>query len=498
MQLICNKCLKLGYISFVELKILGVIDLKIKNKLLVLGTSTALLFSLLNYSGGPSKTAYAAGGEGSTIAGVPVGGLSSDEIEVQLQNAIMSWVAQPVTVTGAGESIDLNIVGLQYNVDGTVATFESLTDKPWYAFWQKDKVVNIPLEVMQSDSIKDQLDDVQTWDLEPTYNNVINELANLGSHVISAQVNASGAIDNERIGLVIEPIPTTAIGVADLIAPLNDLIITGEQTFSLNEALSNVSSLANEDAMNFVASTVYSAALQSNAMLVERHSQSKVPSYLEPGVEAKVTTDGQKDLRFTIPGAVKLKATIEDQNLKIETYAANTDLKSSIRVVRTAEVAPRVIERYSNDLPVGREVLEQEGVPGVRVAVYRTNASTGVETVVSNDYYPPTHRVVVKSARVPEATSSGDGTITDSESFVPTNPSNPDTGIDMNGDGLVDYYPPGTEPGDYPTGGTNSGSGNGSSNASGSGSSSNNGSTNGSGSNVTEPQYDKGGNLISK
>ena len=487
----------MGYILFIDMKILGVIDLKIKNKLLVLGTSTVLLFSLLNYSGGPSQKVYAAGGEGSTIAGVPVGGLSSDEIEVELQNAIMSWVAQPITVTGAGETMNLNIVGLQYNVDGTIATFESLTDKPWYAFWQKDKVVNIPLEVIQSDSIKEQLDDVQTWDLEPTYNNVINELSNLGSHVISAQVNANGAIDNERVGLVIEPMPPTAIGVADLIAPLNDLIITGEQTFSLSEALSNVMSLANEDAINFVASTVYSAALQSNATLVERHSQSEATPYLEPGIEAKVTADGQKDLRFTIPGAVKLKATIEDQNLKIETYAANTDLQSAIRVVRTAEVAPRVIERYSTDLPIGREVLEQEGVPGVRVAVYRTNASTGVETLVSNDYYPPTHRVVVKSARVPETTSSGNGSTAGSDNFIPTNPSSPDTGVDMNGDGLVDYYPPGTSPGDVSSGGNSSSGSNGSSGST-SGSSSNNGSTNGNGSNANEPQYDKGGNLISK
>jgi hypothetical protein len=82
-------------------------------------------------------------------------------------------------------------------------------------------------------------------------------------------------------------------------------------------------------------------------------------------------------------------------------------------------VAPRTITRYSLDLPIGKYQVIQEGKNGLRVTVYRTSA--GEEKVISKDYYAPTNKILLKSARVP-ATTTDSGTSTGTDGSTSTTP----------------------------------------------------------------------------
>ena len=102
------------------------------------------------------------------------------------------------------------------------------------------------------------------------------------------------------------------------------------------------------------------------------------------------------------------------------------DTETKYQVREKQEVLPRTIYRYSNELAPNKEQLLQEGKPGMRVSVYRqTSDKAGPfekEELISEDYYPPVHRVILKSSIEPEISTTPD----------------PDLAIDMNGDGLPD------------------------------------------------------------
>lgn len=406
-----------------------VVILYIKKKIATLVTLVVVLIYLVSPASPLLQKAFAS--QQSTIGGVEVEGLSSSELKETLNEAIVNWTSEPVIVVGGGATVQLNTTALDYDVDTTIATYESMTKKAWYEFWKSKRVVQLPLQLAPSDTIKNEIANVATWHTDSTYEKVMLQAAYLRSHEVEADVGNLAALENERIALEIEQIPASAMGINELVPFINDQIINPNESFSLIEALGGQVDLANREALNFVASMLYSTALNTNSEILERSSQNVLPTYLQPGVEATIERDGTKDLRFTntTANAIKLKVEIEGDKLKVEAYTTAKEQEISVRVSRDREVAPRIITRYSNDLAIGKQQLVQEGSAGLRVSVYRTTSNTGEEELVSKDYYAPIHRIIVKSSHQPVTAGTVEETGTTSESPA----------IDLDGDGLPDY-----------------------------------------------------------
>lgn len=367
----------------------------------------------------------------STIGGVEVEGVSSSELKEVLNEAIMKWTSEPVIVIGGGSSLQLNTTALEYDVDSTIVTYESMTKKAWYEFWKSKRAVQLPLEIAPSDTIKNEIANVETWHTDSTYEKVMMQAAYLRSHEVEADATNLASLESDRITLEIEKIPASAMGINELVPIINDQIINPNENFSLIEALGKQLDLANREALNFMASMLYSVALKTNSEILERSSQNVVPPYLQPGMEAAIERDGSKDLRFmnTTANALKVKVTIEGDNLKVEVYTTVKEQEVSVRVSRDQEVAPRIITRFSNDLAIGKKQLLQDGSAGLRVSVYRTASNTGIEKLVSKDYYAPIHRIIVKSSLQPVTIVSAEEASATPESPV----------LDLDGDGLPDY-----------------------------------------------------------
>ncbi|WP_347790457.1 VanW family protein [Solibacillus sp. CAU 1738] len=369
----------------------------------------------------------------STIGGISVDKLSLEELKVILNDAIINWTSEPIIVSGGGSSLKINPTALQFDVEATIATYESMTKKDWFAFWESKRVVHLPLELAPSDSIKKEIESIAMWHTDSTYDKVFAQAAYLGSHEVEADVANLTLLENDRIALDIEQIPEEAMGVSELVNALNEQIINPNEPFSLLEKLSAQADLANREALNFVASMLYSVALNTNSEIMERSSQNVVPSYLTAGIEAAVERDGSQDLRFlnTTSNAMKLKLSIEGDNLKVEAYTTNKEQDIEVRVVRDRDVEPRIITRYTNDLAIGQQQLVEEGAPGLRVSVYRYSSATGVEELISKDYYAPKNRIILKSSSQPVTATSNAGGTTSSGNASPS--------IDLDGDGLPDY-----------------------------------------------------------
>lgn len=405
-------------------------NLKIRKKLSILAALTLVLTYILSPGNYLVQKAYAdEEGNSSTIGGIVVDNLSTEDLKAVLNEAIKSWTNEPIILVGGGTNLELDPTTIQYDVDATIATYETLTNKAWYEFWTSKRIVHLPFQVMPSETIKNEIASVAIWDTDQTYELVMTQAAYLRSHEIEATVSDLTSIENERIVLAIEKIPSSAMGINDLTEALNDQLLNPGESYSLLDNLGDRVDMANRDALNFVASMVYSVALQINSEILERSSQKGISPYLEPGIEAAIDRSGNKDLRFvnTMASAIKFKPAVEGENFKVEAYSTMKEQEVTVRVVRDREVAPRIITRYSNKLAIGEQELVQEGTPGLRVSVYRIAADTGVEELVSKDYYAPTNRIVVKSSRQPVTSSTNsDGSSTNAT-------------IDLDGDGLEDY-----------------------------------------------------------
>ncbi|QCR32036.1 VanW family protein [Lysinibacillus sp. SGAir0095] len=432
----------------------------LKIKPIILAVLSLMLILFLFVQGNIFKTASADESDsGSTIAGVKVSGLSEDEMKEVLQQAIHTWIAQPITVSDGVNEVQVDPAQFVFDLDATLQSFETTVDKPWYAFWESDRVVHLPLVLTVPEGLMSNIETVQSWDAEATVNSVATQVSFLKEHEISAVLNDLTTIDNERIALSMDAIPTEAMGVSNLVDLLNGTILYPGETFSFISKVGE--STANNEAKDFFASLLYNVVLNTEFQIVERHSQEKIPTYLEPGINAAINIQYNEDLQFlnSSTSPVQINATVEGSSLKMEIFA-NEKNKEVLVQVSNEEIAPRIINRYSENLSVGQQKLVQEGSNGMRVVVTRIISESGstIEEQISRDYYAPTNRIVLISAQQSEQTTTPDTTGTTDENGNPientetpgiTNPAtdtvpdgtqnlDPDTQIDLDNNGLPD------------------------------------------------------------
>ena len=364
---------------------------------------------------------------GSTIGGMEVGNLKGEELKVLLTNAVNEWFTQNLTVTGGGTTIEVSSSTFQFDIEGTVENYENQVHQSWFAFWKDAPTVNLPLIVFPSEIVKNEISNVSSWDTESTYSSVELNAAYLKTDPVEAVVIDVSDLETDRISLSIESLPEGAMGINELILALNETVIEPQNAFSMIEKVGDAINLANREAINFVASNLYNAALNINAEILERHSQNEIPSYLKPGLEAKVEALANEDLKFanTSSSTVVLKLTLEEGDLKTEVYAPKKDAEVEVTVSRDEEIQPRTITRYSAELAIGQTEQIQEGKEGLRVSVYRT--AFDEQKLVSRDYYPPVDRIILKSSKQPSVSAPSENLNNDSAYQV-----------DLDGDGFPD------------------------------------------------------------
>lgn len=361
------------------------------------------------------------------IGGIEVGNLKGEELKEVLNNAVNDWYTQNLIVAGGGDSIEVSSSSFQFDIESTVNSYEENYRKPWYAFWGEETTVHLPLNILPSEIVKIEISNVSAWDTDLTYEKVQLNASYLKTDEIEAVVNDLSVLENDRISLSVETIPEGSLGINELVLALQGTVIDPQTTFSLLEKLGETINLANQEAINFVSSNIYNAALNINGEILERHSQNEIPSYLKPGLEAKVDALGKEDLKFsnTSSNPVVLKLLVNDGKLQTEVYSPAKETEVDVTVSEDEKIQPRTIKRYSEELEIGRQEQLQEGAEGLRVTVYRT--VYGEQQLVSRDYYPPVNRVIVESSQQPE--------IRETAVIESNTPSDP---IDLDGDGLPD------------------------------------------------------------
>ena len=406
---------------------LGGAFMKLIRKTVVLSLLTSFLFYLWFSNFAPLQQVSAESeGSGSSIGGQQVESLDSNEIISLLSSKVSEWKNNPILLTGNNINITLDSEWFTFDVVATVEQYENQVNSPWYAFWESEPTVHLPLQVEMSSELTALIDENGHLDTEETLKVIKKQVEMLSLEPIETIALDMSLFQTERIAFELEEIDSNEGSLDDIISTLNEKVIGSGEVFSLNQHLESINLGAPNETINFVASMIYSTILQTNFEVLERHSQGALPNYLEPGVEAEI--NNLTDLRFinTNNSPAILKVSIKDTSLLVEIYSLPMETEAMYQVREKEEILPRTIYRYSSKLAPNEEELIQEGKPGLRVSVYRKVSDKAgpfeKEELISKDYYPPTHRVILKSSIEPETTLTQD----------------PDLAVDMNGDGLSD------------------------------------------------------------
>ena len=368
-------------------------------------------------------------GNTSTVGNLAVNSSEKEEIIMMLTKKIEQWKEQPIVLKSTQEEIHLNPDAFIFDVTASVETYIEATSGSWFEFWKEDVDVHLPIIVEIDESLLNILNDYPLLDVSSTLVNVKNHAEYLMEGPIEAIEQDYSILEEERLAFTVLQANSYMLGETKILDLLNDIVIPKGQTFSFIDSLKS-EGIMNNEAMDFVASVLYATVLKTDLELLERHSQGIIPNYLEAGIEVDIEINQGKDFKFknSSDSPVVLKMGMQGTELLVEFYTSYSDLKGEYEVLDKETVTPRTIYRYSNSLKPGEEKLIQEGEPGRRVTVYRTISDKKgpyeKQEVISKDYYPPVHRIVMISKTVANQ---------------PTSDS--DTELDLNGDGLPDMNP---------------------------------------------------------
>src|SRR5690606_5275165 len=117
--------------------------------------------------------------KGSTIAGIEVGDMNSEELEVALTNAVNDWYTHNLIVSSGGSSIEVSSSTFQFDIKSTVNSYEENYRKPWYKFWSGEKTVQLPLNVLPNEVVKNEISNISIWDTDSTYEKVLRNASYL-------------------------------------------------------------------------------------------------------------------------------------------------------------------------------------------------------------------------------------------------------------------------------------------------------------------------------
>nr|WP_249365545.1 VanW family protein [Cytobacillus citreus] len=187
-----------------------------------------------------------------------------------------------------------------------------------------------------------------------------------------------------------------------IIEKLSTIKIQPNSQFSLLKLLEeNGLEKESPTAINILATAIYQLILPTNFQIIERYISNEMPEYAQLGFEAKVDADKSMDLIFANPN---------DNGYVIDFLWSENTLTLSLKgttflnkyVITTQDektFKPKTIKHYSPLLNPSEKTVKTEGKEGFIIKVFREvydeKGAFLRREEISEDYYPPNHRIEV-------------------------------------------------------------------------------------------------------
>ncbi|KAA0549232.1 hypothetical protein FZW96_04790 [Bacillus sp. BGMRC 2118] len=387
--------------------------------------ATIVLFSVSQVSEAvynstnPDKQPFS---EGTFVGSLDISGMSKQQAVQALSSEIIAWGTQsPIVLSYNDQTKQLSQDTFTFLIDQTV---ESV----------KDGVVNeLSVSVKEEQLVSEVTEMIKPLPMVAiNKTDLVQELASHASF-LSRDVTlplmefiSQEAVTQEVISeTTIAKIPSTIM--ADHTQLWSTIVIPAKSEFSLQEFLKDKN--ITDEASQVLASAIYQSVLPTNFEIVERHQGTSLPSYIELGYEASVS----ETLDFIVynPNPTNYEIHFEHSNQSLKTILKGLPFsyEYKIEVKDTATLKPKTLVQWDAKLPIGIIRIPDQGKDGVTATVVKTKRTSSGEvldeTIISQEYYPPSPKIEIHSLRA-KTENSTDTDTTDTQSDNNTEQSDTD------------------------------------------------------------------------
>ena len=151
--------------------------------------------------------------------------LDREEIISLLNSKILEWKQNPILLTGNNTELTLNSEWFTFKVEETVDQFENQVSTAWYAFWESEPTVHLPLQVEMSPVLTEIIEENSHLDTEGTLQIIKNHVEVLSFEPIETVALDMSLFQTDRIAFDIEEISINTDSLTEIISALNEKVI---------------------------------------------------------------------------------------------------------------------------------------------------------------------------------------------------------------------------------------------------------------------------------
>ncbi|KIP22001.1 VanW family protein [Anoxybacillus ayderensis] len=327
--------------------------------------------------------------EGTMIGPVDISNRSYEEAYEQINQKVNEWKqSATITLMLEGKEVTVQTNHFTFHIEESMKQAESGKTTPL--------LVSIDGQALQD--VISSLGALSDWiDVEKVRAQVEQAAASL----TSAQLSLSQYVREEMQKETILSQATIPFHQELHAITQTTVVIEPKQVFSVLDFFKKQGISLSKEAMTLFASGLYEAVVPTNFEIVERHTSPILPNGIKAGFEAAVEQN-KKDFMFFNPN---------DQSYTVEMRTEGSQMKLSLTgipfmyqyVLKTDPIEyydPKTIVQYSALLKPNEKRIKEEGKKGMLIRLYKEvydRNRTLIETIpVSEDFYPPVHRVELR------------------------------------------------------------------------------------------------------
>jgi hypothetical protein len=353
-------------------------------------------------------------GQGTKIGSINVSGKTSQQVALQLEQAVKKWTSENrVTFTYKEKNMKVDNSMFQFRNEETIGRLKS---------GQK----NLAAVKLDQNKLEDAVYDTsislssQKLDFDKLSQDLLVSAAMLegGQYTFHLENYVSGSSKEHEVITKAEiKAGKDEKELKEIVKRLGKTEIHGQTQFSLLNTLKNAKAEKfSSDALSRVASGIYRAILPTNFAVVERNISRELPSYARLGYEARADTGNDMDLVVANMNdtAYSLYFSVRNHTLIVTLKGQAFLNKYSILEMDKKKYPPSTVQQFSALLSTGERTVKEQGKDGQEVKIVRKIFNESGKLVkteqISDDFYPPVQRVEVSSLAEPAVIPGDDGT----------------------------------------------------------------------------------------
>ena len=348
---------------------------------------------------------------GTTLGGLNISGKTKPEIKKMLEEEIVAW-KQGTTINLTYKEIEnpAKDVDIQFQVEETLANVKSgqknlvsvIIDQDTLLEAVYDTSISLSSEAVNTEQLANDISASATMLTAGSYRfHLENYLDGVTAQddVIAKAVIKTGKYSSE---------------IKEIISLIQPVEIKGRTQFSLLNKLKDLQEdkTYSTGALSRIATGIYETILPTNFAIIERSVSTKLPSYANLGMEAKVNVKKNTDLVFSNinENSYFLEFTQSGKNLNVVLKGKTFLNKYNVKKSAEKRYQPKTIIQFDAQLTLGERNVTEEGKEGISIKITREISDEKGNLIkseeISEDFYAPIHRIEVHPLSVPVVDST--------------------------------------------------------------------------------------------